>query len=84
VTTAVQVDGGTLTVTTGATLKELMAWLGHSSVRAALWGNPPDLHRSKRAGDGNRNRMTSLEDRSRRTLADLREHRCWSAGRECP
>jgi integrase len=28
--------GGTLTATTGATLKELMARLGHSSVRAAL------------------------------------------------
>ena len=28
--------GGTLTATTGATLKELMARLGHSSVRAAM------------------------------------------------
>jgi integrase len=28
--------GGTLTATTGATLKELMARLGHTSVRAAL------------------------------------------------
>jgi integrase len=28
--------GGTLTAATGATLKELMARLGHSSVRAAL------------------------------------------------
>ena len=28
--------GGTLTATTGATLKELMARLGHSSGRAAL------------------------------------------------
>ena len=28
--------GGTLSVATGATLKELMAWLGHSSVCAAM------------------------------------------------
>jgi integrase len=28
--------GGTLAAATGATLKELMAWLGHSSTRAAM------------------------------------------------
>jgi hypothetical protein len=32
---------------------------------------PRDLHRSIRAGDGNRNRMTSLEDRSPVPVDDL-------------
>ena len=62
--------GGTLSAASGATLKELMARLGHSSVRAAMiYQHATAITVQPRlswagitgAGDGNRTRMTSLE-----------------------
>ncbi len=55
--------GGTLTATTGATLKELMARLGHSSVRAALIYQ----HATQRPGPGHRQGPRRVRARSPRS-----------------
>jgi hypothetical protein len=44
----------------------------------------PGLSSAKRADDGNRTRMTSLEVRSPGLAADLLEHRFWSSVLTCP
>jgi integrase len=56
--------GNTMAAAQGASLRELMERMGHTSSRAALI-TPPTWAGTTGAGDGNRTRMTSLEGRWR-------------------
>jgi hypothetical protein len=62
-----------------------MIWPVHGPTAGA--GHPPAFEIPRlpvRAGDGNRTRMTSLEDRYRSVRLDVLIHTCWSRASDDP